>query len=61
MKDMEDEKRFRHLVAGSETADMVYIPPSVAHEGTTLEESLSYSIGFKSLEDETVFQSYCFH
>lgn len=30
--------------------DMIYIPPGVAHHGISIEESASYSIGFKSLE-----------
>jgi 50S ribosomal protein L16 3-hydroxylase len=38
--------------------DMIYIPSSVAHEGTTLEESISYSIGFKSLEDQNLINSF---
>jgi 50S ribosomal protein L16 3-hydroxylase len=38
--------------------DMIYIPSSVAHEGTTLSESISYSIGFKSLEDQSLLSSF---
>lgn len=33
-----------------EPGDMIYIPPGVAHHGVSLAESVSYSIGFKSLE-----------
>ncbi len=32
-----------------EPGDMVYIPPKVAHHGITLEDSVSYSLGFKSI------------
>lgn len=32
-----------------EPGDMVYIPPNVAHHGITLEDSVSYSLGFKSI------------
>ena len=31
--------------------DMIYIPPHVAHEGKSIGDSLSLSLGFKSLED----------
>jgi 50S ribosomal protein L16 3-hydroxylase len=37
---------------------MIYIPSSVAHEGTSIEESLSYSIGFKSIEDQIVLDNF---
>lgn len=32
-----------------EPGDMLYLPPGVAHHGISLEDSISYSIGFKSL------------
>lgn len=32
-----------------EPGDMIYIPPGVAHHGVTIEDSISYSIGFKSI------------
>tara|TARA_B100001971_G_C18267152_1_gene594312 strand:+ start:9812 stop:10918 length:1107 start_codon:yes stop_codon:yes gene_type:complete len=38
--------------------DMIYVPPGVAHHGTSLTESISYSIGFKSLETSDVLGSY---
>lgn len=38
--------------------DMVYIPPGVAHHGISVEESISYSIGFKSLETIDLFGEY---
>ncbi len=41
-----------------EPGDMIYIPSSVAHEGTSLEDSLSYSIGFKSIEDQIVLDNF---
>lgn len=33
-----------------EPGDAIYIPPHCAHHGITLEDSISYSIGFKALE-----------
>lgn len=41
-----------------EPGDMIYIPSNVAHRGISLTESISYSLGFKSLEDEIVFKNY---
>ena len=41
--------------------DMVYIPPGVAHHGISLEESFSYSIGFKSLETIDTIGQYMAH
>jgi len=41
-----------------EPGDMVYIPSSVAHEGTSIVDSLSYSIGFKSIEDQIVLDNF---
>ncbi len=38
--------------------DMIYIPPGVAHHGTSKGECLSYSIGFKSLESVDVIGEY---
>ena len=32
-----------------EPGDMIYIPPNVAHHGISLEDSISYSLGFKSI------------
>jgi 50S ribosomal protein L16 3-hydroxylase len=32
-----------------EPGDMLYIPPNIAHHGVSLEDSLSYSLGFKSI------------
>lgn len=32
-----------------EPGDMLYIPPNVAHHGITIEKSISYSVGFKSI------------
>lgn len=29
--------------------DMIYIPPNIAHHGVSLEDSISYSLGFKSV------------
>lgn len=33
-----------------EEGDMLYIPPGVAHKGTSLTDSISYSIGFKAFD-----------
>lgn len=52
--------------------DMIYIPPNIAHHGISLEDSISYSIGFKSIRykalletmiaDEYLnFEQYSFH
>lgn len=32
-----------------ETGDMLYLPPGLAHHGVSLEDSISYSLGFKSI------------
>lgn len=40
-----------------EPGDMIYIPPHVAHAGESLTESVSYSIGFKSLEDKPMLNA----
>lgn len=38
-----------------EPGDVLYIPPHVAHHGITMEESISYSVGFKSLNYDGIF------
>lgn len=38
--------------------DMIFIPPGCAHEGTSIGESISLSIGFKSLEDAALLESF---
>ncbi len=35
-----------------EPGDLIYIPPHVAHHGISIGQSLSISLGFKSLEDK---------
>lgn len=40
-----------------EPGDMIYIPPSVAHHGVTLENSISYSIGFKSIRYNSLLET----
>ena len=37
-----------------EPGDMIYIPPHVAHHGVSLSDSLSISLGFKSLEHDKI-------
>lgn len=41
-----------------QTGDMIYIPPGIAHHGISLEDSVSYSLGFKSLETIDVLGEY---
>ncbi|MGK0367713.1 MAG: 50S ribosomal protein L16 3-hydroxylase [Thermoproteota archaeon] len=41
-----------------ETGDMIYIPPHVAHFGTSLKESLSYSIGFRGFSNTSMMSSF---
>lgn len=36
--------------------DMIFIPPECAHEGTSIGESISLSLGFKSLETSQLMQ-----
>lgn len=38
--------------------DLIYIPPHVAHQGTSLTDSLSLSLGFKSLEDKALVEQF---
>lgn len=38
--------------------DMLYIPPQVAHQGTSLEESISISVGFNSIESERIINDF---
>jgi 50S ribosomal protein L16 3-hydroxylase len=38
--------------------DMIYIPPNVAHHGITLEDSVSYSFGFKSIRYKDVLDAF---
>ena len=40
-----------------EPGDMIYIPPHVAHHGISLEDSLSLSMGFKSIEFEDLLKT----
>ncbi len=53
-RDDSDIKVLKHFEADNqiilEPGDMIYIPPHVAHHGISIGESLSLSIGFKSLE-----------
>ena len=38
--------------------DMIYIPPGVAHRGTSIGESLSLSIGFQSIEQKDIIEKF---
>lgn len=40
------------------SGDVLYIPPHVAHEGVSLEESLTFSIGFLGPNKEEMLSSY---
>jgi ribosomal protein L16 Arg81 hydroxylase len=37
---------------------MIYIPPNVAHHGVSLEDSVSYSIGFKSIRYKNLLDQF---
>ncbi len=39
--------------------DMIYIPPGVAHHGVSLDENISYSIGFKAFDCPDIAGSFC--
>jgi 50S ribosomal protein L16 3-hydroxylase len=39
-----------------EPGDMLYLPPGVAHEGTAIGESLTYSIGFRAPTFKELFE-----
>lgn len=41
--------------------DMIYIPPHVAHHGISNEQSLSISLGYKSLEDKKILEQFCMY
>jgi 50S ribosomal protein L16 3-hydroxylase len=38
--------------------DVIYIPPHVAHHGISLDDSISYSVGFKALDKDKMMQRY---
>lgn len=38
--------------------DMIYIPPNVAHHGISIEDSISYSLGFKSIRYKNLLDGY---
>ena len=41
-----------------EPGDLLYLPPGVAHHGISLEESISYSIGYKSFDHTNMVSSF---
>ena len=41
--------------------DMIYIPPHVAHHGISNTQSLSLSLGYKSLEDKKLMEQFCMY
>jgi 50S ribosomal protein L16 3-hydroxylase len=40
-----------------EPGDMIYLPPNLAHHGVSIEDSISYSIGFKSIRYEQLLST----
>lgn len=40
------------------SGDVLYIPPHVAHEGTTLEDALTFSVGFLGPKLSELYQAY---
>ena len=43
-----------------EPGDMIYVPPLCAHHGVTIEDSISYSLGFKAFEADNIVKDYLF-
>jgi 50S ribosomal protein L16 3-hydroxylase len=43
-----------------EPGDMIYVPPLCAHHGVTIEDSTSYSLGFKAFEANNIVKDYLF-
>lgn len=43
-----------------EPGDMLYLPPNVAHHGISLEDSISYSLGFKSIRYKDFLSHYLY-
>jgi 50S ribosomal protein L16 3-hydroxylase len=41
-----------------EPGDMLYLPPNLAHHGVSLEDSISYSVGFKSIRYKDFLSHY---
>lgn len=41
-----------------EAGDLIYIPPGYPHEGDTLEPSMSYSIGFRSPNEQELLSNF---
>lgn len=44
-----------------EPGDILYIPPGFPHEGTTLEPSLSYSVGYRSPTEQELLSNFADH
>lgn len=40
-----------------EPGDMIYLPPNLAHHGISMDDSISYSIGFKSIRYEQLLST----
>lgn len=52
-------KKFKpHIEWVLQPGDMIYIPPGVAHHGISLEDSISYSLGFKSIRYKELLDFY---
>lgn len=41
--------------------DLIFIPPGVAHRGTSIGNSISLSIGFKALEDKPILEAFLYN
>ena len=62
LKENEEIKVIKNFNAQHEfilnPGDVLFIPKGCAHRGTSLKDSLSYSIGFKAIEMNKIVQSY---
>ena len=56
IKVLEEFKADREYILSP--GDMIFIPPECAHEGVSIGDSISLSIGFKSLEKAQILQSF---
>jgi 50S ribosomal protein L16 3-hydroxylase len=54
LKEFKEDEEFQ-----LEPGDMIYIPPHVAHHGISNSQSLSLSLGYKSLEDKKLMEQFC--
>ncbi|MBD64546.1 MAG: hypothetical protein CME62_05035 [Halobacteriovoraceae bacterium] len=61
-KDDQDIKELKNFSSDQmfmlNPGDVLYIPPQVAHQGVTIEDSISLSIGFNSFESKDLIQNF---